>query len=127
MGLPVGKWQFLPDFRSRSILATILNEKHLESVSCNACHSDIYWSCQGCHEGEPEVVTNVVRLGLGNDGKITTLTHTPISATMFGEPVLDMNQLNTKSSWIEVNPHTIKSIQPTEEFCAKCHTADHEG
>lgn len=102
-------------------------EKHLASVSCSGCHADNYWSCYGCHEGEPSEVKNVIRLGMGSDGKIDTFSHTPISATMYGEPKLDMKKLNTKSSWIQTVPHTIKAVEASDEFCNKCHTANRGG
>jgi|GEM_PF-1877029 len=96
---------------------------HETKVTCEACHSDNYMSCEGCHEGEPKTVTETVKLGLGDDGRITTFAHTPISPDMFGDPALDSSKLGTKASWIQVVPHTVVKPAVSEQFCSRCHGA----
>ena len=101
-----------------------IHKTHMDLVSCSACHAGPYESCYGCHEGDAQKTIRLVRLGAGQDGRITTFTHTPISSDMFGSN-LDISQLATKPSWIEITPHTIKAVQSDQEFCVKCHTDNH--
>lgn len=96
---------------------------HATKVTCQACHSNKYYSCEGCHEGKPKTVTETVKLGLGGDGRITTFAHTPISPKMFGKPALDASKLGTKASWIQVVPHTVNKPVVSEQFCSRCHGA----
>ncbi len=100
--------------------------KHMDTLTCEACHAGIYGSCKNCHYGDPLEMVNTVKLGMGEDGKIDTFTSLPLGPNMYGDdPVFDMAELETKSTWVQDPPHTIQPVQGTKDFCARCHTNDH--
>lgn len=103
------------------------HEIHNDFVSCRACHATEYMSCYGCHSGKEEKVKWEMKLGVGEDGKLTTFIHVPTVPDSYKHLGITLTDeyLAKKVSWLPYAAHTIQKApilkKGAKSMCENCH------
>ncbi|MFW2339953.1 MAG: hypothetical protein ACN4GK_07870 [Acidimicrobiia bacterium] len=110
---------------------------HLESVSCQVCHSVAYKNCYSCHvqksdDGVPYFQTDESQMlfYIGNNVEMTDdrpwswvpVRHVPIDPESFeyyGEDLLP--NFDARPTWTYATPHNIQLSTPQNSSCDACH------
>jgi thiosulfate/3-mercaptopyruvate sulfurtransferase len=110
--------------------------QHMETMSCQSCHSTDYKNCYSCHvaveDGTPYYRTEpsemAFKIGLNplqspdRPWKYVPLRHVPIdpdSFSYYGEDLL--SNFDARPTWKYATPHNIQRITPQNESCTACH------
>lgn len=119
------------DCHAESALESDVHTKsHLDNVDCWARHTAEYNVCYNCHgwgslaNGDAFVAENDIILGMDvEEDKITTLVKAPIGELMMQENgyTLQMDDLNTRSSWWIGFTHGVIVPEVNQDFCDRCH------
>lgn len=107
------------------------SKSHLNSATCQSCHSLPYRGCTECHgwqriidqKSPPFIIKYTLRLGFAH-GKLTTLVPSPADPKMLADdklPEIPASKLNTQSSWYAGVPHNVIRPKPDQALCDRCH------
>lgn len=111
--------------------------RHLESVSCQVCHSVAYKNCYSCHvqksdEGAPFFQTDESQMlfYIGKNAEQTDsrpwewvpVRHVPVtpeSFSFYGDNLLP--NFDARPTWSYATPHNIQLSTPQNSSCDSCH------